>query len=196
MAVPVLDDRPVRVIFGIGSLAEVRTEVLALGRRALLVTGRHEQAAADVASALLGADLVGELREVAQHVPVQLAADAVSLARGLRADVLVTVGGGSATGLAKAVALEVGLPVLAVPTTYAGSEMTPIWGLTDGEGKTTGRDARVLPRTVIYDPSLTRSLPPDITAASGMNALAHAIEALYAATCGSSALWTPACGSR
>ena len=92
----------------------------------------------------------------------------------------MAIGGGSATGLAKAVARETGLPVLAVPTTYAGSEMTSIWGLTDTNGKTTGRDPRVLPRTVVYDPELTTSLPADTTAASGMNALAHALEAGYA----------------
>src|SRR5262249_59254839 len=79
----------------------------------------------------------------------------------------------------KAIALEFGLPILAVPTTYAGSEMTPIWGLTDGELKRTGRDVKVLPRTVIYDPLLTLTLPPGVSATSGMNAIAHAAEALY-----------------
>jgi alcohol dehydrogenase class IV len=82
--------------------------------------------------------------------------------------------------LGKAIALESSLPILAVPTTYAGSEMTPIFGLTEGRLKRTGRDARVLPRTVLYDPSLTLSLPSGISAASGINAMAHAVEALYA----------------
>jgi len=90
------------------------------------------------------------------------------------------VGGGSTTGLGKAIALTSSLPILAVPTTYAGSEMTPIYGLTEGGMKKTGRDARVLPRTVIYDPSLTVSLPAALSAASGMNAIAHCVEALYA----------------
>src|SRR4051812_26870397 len=179
-AVPVLADHPVRVVFGAGSLQEVGREARALGRRALLVAGRHEDAAADVVGAQLGADLVGRLREVAQHVPVEVAAGAVAATQSLGAEVLIAVGGGSATGLAKAVALETGLSLVAVPTTYAGSEMTPIWGLSDPEGKTTGRDARVLPRTVLYDPTLTVPLPPHITAASGMNALAHTVEALYA----------------
>ncbi|MBN7130700.1 iron-containing alcohol dehydrogenase, partial [Burkholderia multivorans] len=89
-------------------------------------------------------------------------------------------GGGSTIGLGKAIALESSLPILAVPTTYAGSEMTPIFGLTEDRLKRTGRDARVLPRTVLYDPSLTLSLPPGISAASGVNAMAHAVEALYA----------------
>ncbi|WP_414959249.1 maleylacetate reductase, partial [Pseudomonas aeruginosa] len=83
-------------------------------------------------------------------------------------------------GLGKAIALESGLPILAVPTTYAGSEMTPIWGLTEDCLKKTGRDTRVLPKTVIYDPQLTLSLPPAVSACSGMNAMAHAVEALYA----------------
>jgi len=90
------------------------------------------------------------------------------------------VGGGSTTGLGKAIALTSTLPILAVPTTYAGSEMTPIYGLTEGGLKKTGRDARVLPKTVIYDPTLTLSLPAAMSAASGMNAIAHCVEALYA----------------
>jgi maleylacetate reductase len=81
--------------------------------------------------------------------------------------------------LAKAVARAAPVPILAVPTTYAGSEMTPIWGLTEGSRKITGRDPRVLPRTVVYDPALTVGLPVDVSAASGMNALAHCVEGLY-----------------
>jgi alcohol dehydrogenase class IV len=90
------------------------------------------------------------------------------------------VGGGSTTGLGKAIALESSLPILAIPTTYAGSEMTPIYGITEGGLKKTGRDSRVLPRTVIYDPSLTLGLPSGLSATSGMNAIAHAVEGLYA----------------
>src|SRR4029453_13327146 len=95
-------------------------------------------------------------------------------------DSLVAMGGGSATGMAKAVALERPVPIVAVPTTYAGSEVTPIYGLTGPEGKRTGRDPRVLPRTVLYDPALTTGLPAQVTGPSGMNALAHCVEALYA----------------
>jgi len=104
------------------------------------------------------------------------------------ADGIVTLGGGSATGLGKAVALS-GLPLVTVPTTYAGSEMTPIWGITTAGRKETGRDLRVMPKTVIYDPELTYGLPPLITAASGMNAVAHCLEALWAA--GASPLTEP-----
>jgi alcohol dehydrogenase class IV len=91
----------------------------------------------------------------------------------------VAIGGGSTTGLAKAIALTSGLPIVAIPTTYAGSEMTPIWGLTEGGVKKTGRDVRVLPKTVIYDPSLTSSLPVALSVTSGINAIAHCVEALY-----------------
>jgi maleylacetate reductase len=158
----------------------VGSEASALGGRAILIAGSHEDAAADAVRAQLGDSLVGRLRDVTQHVPVQLAADAVALARVSGAETLIAIGGGSATGLAKAVALETALPILAVPTTYAGSEMTSIWGLTDPDGKTTGRDRRVLARTVVYDPLLTLSLPSAVSGASGMNALAHALESLYA----------------
>ena len=101
-------------------------------------------------------------------------------AAAIGADAVLSVGGGSATGTAKAVALTTGLPVIAVPTTYAGSEVTPVWGLTEGERKTTGVDARVLPRLVIYDPELTVSLPGPLSAASGLNAMAHCVEAFWA----------------
>ncbi|MFP5281984.1 MAG: maleylacetate reductase [Actinomycetes bacterium] len=169
-----------RVVFGRGRLAEVSSEARALGSRPLVVSGRHEAAAAERVAGELGDSLAGWIRQVAQHVPVASAAQAIAAARDGGADVVISIGGGSATGLAKAVAREVGLPVLAVPTTYAGSEMTPVWGQSDEGGKTTGRDERVLPRTVVYDPALTVSMPGELTAASGMNALAHAVESLYA----------------
>jgi maleylacetate reductase len=178
---PVVAGRSVRVVFGVGALDQVADEARRLGGRALLVAGAHEDEAAERVGAGLGAGaLAGRLRDVAQHVPVELAAAAVDRTREVGADVLVAIGGGSATGLAKAIALKTGLPVLAVPTTYAGSEMTPIWGLSDADGKRTGRDPAVLPRTVVYDPALTVSLPSEVTAASGMNAIAHIVESLYA----------------
>lgn len=170
----------VRVLFAVGALTRVAPEVAVLGERALVVAGPHEDVAANQVCDALGARAVGRLRDVEQHVPVALAERAVARVSRDGADVLVAIGGGSATGLAKAVALTTGLPVLAVPTTYAGSELTPIWGMTEAGVKTTGRDPRVLPRTVVYDPLLTVSLPPDLTAASGMNALAHLVETLYA----------------
>jgi alcohol dehydrogenase class IV len=117
---------------------------------------------------------------VRPHVPIQVAEAARALATSVRADAVLSVGGGSTTGTAKAIALTTGLPIIAVPTTYAGSEVTPVWGLTEEARKTTGVDHRVLPRTVIYDPELTVTLPADLSAASGLNALAHCVEAFWA----------------
>jgi maleylacetate reductase len=114
------------------------------------------------------------------HVPIEVAHRARQVAAELGADGCVAVGGGSAVGLGKAIALEHDLPVIAVPTTYAGSEMTPVWGLTEGGQKRTGRDIRVLPKSVLYDPEMTLTLPAQMSATSGMNAIAHAVEGLYA----------------
>jgi maleylacetate reductase len=176
----VVEDRAVRVIFGRGSLGQAPSEARTLGSRIMIISGSHEAAAAEAVAVALGDDLAWRIPEVTQHVPVEIAARATGAARNARAEVLVAIGGGSATGLAKAVARDIGLPILAVPTTYAGSEMTPIWGQSDHGEKITGRDPIVLPRIVVYDPVLTISMPPGLTAASGMNALAHAVESLYA----------------
>src|ERR1700689_1870045 len=114
------------------------------------------------------------------HVPIESAREAREAAKQLNADCCVAIGGGSTIGLGKAIALESGLPIVAIPTTYAGSEMTPIYGLTEDGIKKTGRDRKVLPKAVIYDPELTLSLPPKIAGPSGMNAIAHCVEGLYA----------------
>ena len=172
---------PGRVIFGIGAIDRVPAEVVALGaERVLLIAGSHEREVANRLATSLGHRLVGTLEDVRAHVPIDLAASARITAGDLGADLLITLGGGSTTGLGKAIALERGTPILAIPTTYAGSEMTPIWGLTEANRKTTGRDVRVLPKVVVYDPVLTLSLPPQLSAASGMNAMAHCVEASYA----------------
>jgi maleylacetate reductase len=176
----VQDGREVRVVFGPGTLTRVAAEARALGSSILLISGRHEAEAANAVSARLGDDLARHIVGVRPHVPVDVASKATAIAREGEAGVVVAIGGGSAVGLAKAVALDTGLPIVAVPTTYAGSEMTPVWGKSDAGGKTTGRDARVQPAVVVYDPLLTVSMPIDLSAASGMNALAHSIEALYA----------------
>jgi maleylacetate reductase len=176
----VREDREVRVVFGRGMLTEVAPQARALGTSVLLISGRHEAKAAEAVSAELGDDLSRRIDEVYPHVPADVAARATAVAREAGATVVVAIGGGSAVGLAKAVALETELPIVAVPTTYAGSEMTPVWGRSDAGGKTTGRDSRVQPVVVVYDPMLTLSMPARLSAASGMNALAHAVEALYA----------------
>jgi maleylacetate reductase len=172
---------PSRVIFGAGSIAQLPAELDRLGaKRALLLSTPEQKESLQEVSKALGARCAGTYDKAAMHVPVEIAEDARRVARELGADCCVTVGGGSTTGLGKAIALTSTLPILAVPTTYAGSEMTPIYGLTEGGLKKTGRDARVLPKTVIYDPNLTLSLPAAMSAASGMNAIAHCVEALYA----------------
>ena len=128
----------------------------------------------------LGARVVGTFTEVREHVPLPTAEAARDAAAAAGADLLLAIGGGSTVGAAKAVAMTARLPIVAVPTTYAGSEITPIWGLTEEGRKKTGVDPAVLPRVVIYDPTLTATLPPDLAAASGFNALAHAVEAMWA----------------
>ena len=172
---------PGRVVFGSGSLAKLSEEIERLGARRALVlcTPQQREQAKDVA-ARLGTRCAGIFDQAVMHVPIETARAARDEARRLDADCAVAVGGGSTTGLGKAIALESSLPILAIPTTYAGSEMTPIYGITEGGLKKTGRDSRVLPRTVIYDPTLTLGLPSGLSATSGMNAIAHAVEGLYA----------------
>jgi maleylacetate reductase len=170
-----------RVVFGAGALQQLPAEVERLGaRRALVLCTPGQAAAAERVAALLGERAAGIFARAVMHVPIESAREARDEARRLGADCAVAIGGGSTTGLGKAIALDSGLPIIAVPTTYAGSEMTPIYGITEGGLKTTGRDPRVLPRTVIYDPELTLSLPLAITVASAFNAIAHGAEGLYA----------------
>lgn len=172
---------PSRVVFGAGALAQLGAEIERLGARRALVLSTPEQAgAAERVARMLGERAAGVFPQAVMHVPIETARAARDEAARLDADCAVAIGGGSTTGLGKAIALDSGLPILAIPTTYAGSEMTPIWGLTEGGVKKTGRDARVLPRTVIYDPELTHSLPPGLSVTSGLNAIAHAAEGLYA----------------
>jgi maleylacetate reductase len=170
-----------RVIFGAGSLAHLPREIELLGARKALVLCTPEQTAeAERVAAAIGSHAAGVFARAVMHVPIETAQEARAEARRLGADCAVAIGGGSTTGLGKAIALDSGLPILAIPTTYAGSEMTPIYGLTEAGLKRTGKDARVLPRTVIYDPRLTLTLPIGLTVTSGMNAIAHAAEGLYA----------------
>ncbi|MBU2698600.1 maleylacetate reductase [Pimelobacter sp. 30-1] len=172
---------PMRVVLGAGALARIGEEVEHLGLRRVLVLSTPEQRdLADRVAGLLGARAAGVFDGARMHVPVPVVDAAAAVAGEVGADGCVAVGGGSTIGLGKALALRHALPILAVPTTYAGSEMTPIWGLTEDGRKRTGRDRAVLPRSVLYDPELTVSLPPAISGTSGLNALAHAVEALYA----------------
>jgi maleylacetate reductase len=169
-----------RVIFGSGaSRAVLPEEVRRLnGTRVLLVVTESQRALAEELTR--GLPVVGSVDQVRMHVPLDVAEAARRQARDLRADLLLSIGGGSTVGTAKAVALTSGVPFLAVPTTYAGSEATPVWGVTDAGHKSTGTDARVLPRTVIYDPELTVSLPAALSIASGLNAIAHCVDSQWA----------------
>jgi maleylacetate reductase len=172
---------PGRVVFGAGSLDELPREIERLGaKRALVLSTPEQRKQADDVARRLGDRCAGVFPKAVMHVPIETAREARAEAKRVGADCAVAIGGGSTTGLGKAIALESALPILAIPTTYAGSEMTPIFGITEGGLKKTGRDPRVLPKTVIYDPTLTVGLPVELSVTSGMNAIAHAVEGLYA----------------
>ena len=170
-----------RVVFGPGRRSQLKQEVEALGlKRVLIIADPIHVGTATLLAEQLGPLSAGVYDKVAVHVPVEIADAGKAKVKELGADGCVCLGGGSSIGLAKIIARDLGLPIIAIPTTYAGSEMTPIWGLTEAGVKRTGRDPKVLPRTVIYDPNLTLTLPADIAGPSGINAIAHCVEALYA----------------
>jgi maleylacetate reductase len=143
----------------------------------LVIVSQPEEDIARRLVAPLSERVAGVFTDVRPHVPLEVAEAARGAAARCWADAVMSIGGGSTTGTAKAVALTTGLPVVAVPTTYAGSEVTPVWGITEDGRKATGTDLRVLPRVVLYDPALTVTLPPALSAVSGLNAVAHCVEA-------------------
>ncbi|MBW4041720.1 MAG: maleylacetate reductase [Acidobacteria bacterium] len=169
-----------RVRFGAGRATEqVVAEVALLGaRRVLLVVSRSAATAGAAIAAAV--PVAATLDRAVQHVPAELVATARGVALDAAADAIVVVGGGSAVGLAKAVAIDTGIPVVAVPTTFAGSEATDVWGITEHGVKTTGADPRALPVAVVYDSALLAGLPADLAVASGLNALAHCVDSLWA----------------
>ena len=172
---------PGRVVFGAGSLDRLLDEVARLGAaRALVVSTPGHRPVAEDAAERLGVRAAGVWDRAQMHAPIENVEAGRAEARRLAADCCVAIGGGTPIGLAKAIALELAVPIVAVPTTYAGSEMTPVLGITEGGVKRTRRDLRMLPKTVIYDPELTFTLPPAVSGPSGMNAIAHCVEALYA----------------
>jgi len=172
---------PSRIVFGADSIDQLPAEIERLGaQRALVLCTPNQREQAQAIADRLGGRVAWIFDEAAMHVPIETARKARALASELKADCALAVGGGSTVGLGKAIALESGLPIIAVPTTYAGSEATPIYGITEQGLKKTGRDARVLPRVVIYDPKLTLSLPLELSVTSAINAMAHAAEGLYA----------------
>jgi len=171
---------PGRVVFGVGTLQRLPEEVKRLGcKRALVLsTPFQEQSGKDVQK-LLGSAAVGLYSNATMHTPEHITLEAMKVVEELKADCVVAVGGGSTTGLGKAIAYRTDLPQIVIPTTYAGSEATPILGQTVGQQKTTLKSDKVLPEVILYDVDLTLTLPATMTITSGMNAIAHAVEALY-----------------
>lgn len=170
-----------RIVFGVGTIATIADEVARLGRsRALVLATPHQRASAEDLAERLGDKAVGVFAKAAMHTPVEVTEQALAAAQAAGADMVVSLGGGSTTGLGKAIALRTDLDQIVIPTSYAGSEATPILGETKDGRKTTQRSPKVLPEVVIYDVDLTLTLPPALSITSGMNAIAHAIEALYA----------------
>ena len=168
-----------RVVFAPGAVARVADEAARLGlNRALVIAtpGSGARLGSQLVDSL-GARAAGLHARAVVHVPKAVADAGLATARD--ADGLVAAGGGAAIGLAKIIARDLDLPIIAVPTTYSGSEATAIWGMSEGERKFTGKDSRVLPRTIVYDPDLTLALPAPVSAASAMNAIAHCAEALW-----------------
>jgi maleylacetate reductase len=173
---------PSRVIFDTLGPSLLRAEVDRLGmKRPLVLATPPQREQAQRLASMLGEDTAaGVFAGAVMHTPVEVTDVAMEAVRNRRADGVVALGGGSTTGLGKAIALRTDLPQLVIPTTYAGSEMTPILGETQAGVKTTQSTLKVLPETVIYDVDLTLSLPAGLSATSGINAIAHAAEALYA----------------
>ena len=170
-----------RIVFGAGTIAEVGPELDRLNAgRALVLSTSGQAGLAGRLTELLGSRAVAEFAGAMPHTPVGVTEQAVAVAQDHRVDAVVAVGGGSTTGLSKAVAFRLGLRHLVLPTTYAGSEVTPVLGETSGGEKTTRSAPEILPDTVVYDVELTTTLPGAVSVTSAINALAHAVEALYA----------------
>jgi len=168
-----------RVLFGAGEAAShLAKEVDRLGAQRVMVIA-SDSAKEHVGEITQQIDVALNYNDVVMHVPIETAEKARTAAAENTIDLVVCIGGGSATGLAKAIALTTGIPIIAIPTTYSGSEGTNVWGLTEAARKTTGSDDRVLPATVIYDSDLTLSLPVELSVASGLNGMAHCIDALW-----------------
>lgn len=177
----VYNSAPSKVIFGGGTLTQLGAELARIGAsRAILLSTPGRGGLAETASATADGRIAGHFAGARMHTPVDVTENALAVLREMKADALVSIGGGSTTGLGKALALRTDLPQIAVPTTYAGSEMTPTVGETKDGLKTVQRKDSIRPATVIYDVDLTLNLPVATSVTSGMNAIAHAAEALYA----------------
>ena len=171
-----------RVVFGAGTIAQTGAEVARLGHaRALVLSTPHQRPEADALASQLGGLSAGVFAGAAMHTPTDVTERALAAYAASGATCVVALGGGSTTGLGKAIAMRTGADQVVIPTTYAGSEMTDILGETEAGRKTTRRDPAIRPEVVIYDVDLTLTLPLPMTMTSGLNAIAHAMEALYAA---------------
>lgn len=172
---------PSRVIFGSGTIQKLPEELsrLGLSKPLLLCTPQQTSQAADLEK-ILGGKVAGTFSRATMHTPVEVTEEALEVVKSTGADSLVAIGGGSTTGLGKALSIRTGLYHICIPTTYAGSEVTPILGETQAGLKKTRSDPKILPGTVIYDVDLTMTLPASLSATSGVNAIAHSVEALYA----------------
>lgn len=169
---------PTRVLFGVDHLAVVKAESERLGMvQPMVITGKQQSVLGSAISSMLGGSHWDGAK---MHTPVVDTESALSFYQDRKSDGIISLGGGSAMGLGKAIALRTDCPQLVIPTSYAGSEMTNILGETGDSGKTTKRDAKIQPETVIYDPALLATLPAQFAATSGINAIAHAVEGLYA----------------
>lgn len=176
-----LTTSPSRIVFGEGSMRQTAAILKDLGcSRALILSTPQQKELAEEIQDDIGDLGVGIFSNATMHTPLNVTEDALAHFTKLDADITIAVGGGSTTGLGKALSLRTGKPQIVIPTTYAGSEVTPILGQTEDGVKTTLRDAQILPDVVIYDPLLTYGLPDSMTVTSALNALAHAAEALYA----------------
>ncbi len=170
-----------RTVFGTGTLSRVRDELRRVGgRRALVLSTPGQRALATRVAGVLGDAAAGTFDGAAEHTPVEVTDAALARAKEVAADSVVSVGGGSTTGLGKALAARTGMPHLVLPTTYAGSEVTPLLGETAHGEKVTRTGPEILPEVVVYDVELTTTLPWPVTVTSAVNAMAHAVEALYA----------------
>jgi alcohol dehydrogenase class IV len=166
---------PSRVIFGRGKTSTLPAEAENLGvSKCLILCTKFQTKEAEMLKSLLGDKAVGIFDNATMHTPMAITTEALSLAKDLDADSVVSIGGGSTIGLGKAISFKTGMPHICIPTTYAGSEMTPILGQTEDGKKTTESDPRIKPQVVIYDVELTLTLPVGLSMTSSVNAIAHA----------------------
>lgn len=175
------NSNPARVLFGHGTIQKLPEELARLGvTKPLLLCTAGQKHQAEKLEAILSASVAGIFSKAVMHTPVHITEKAMTYCTSVNADCLISIGGGSTIGLGKALGIRTGLPHISIPTTYSGSEMTPILGETEGGQKMTRSDPKIIPTLVLYDVDLTMTLPSSTSATSGINALAHAIEALYA----------------